>query len=157
MAEIELVEVRLIGMSVPDFVAARQHNDELNREFGYLLAQADVSPGSVPHRLVTITRQLRERYADFTAATSAELEAAIAAGESTVDLAYQVPAEAADAAATLGDLLDEADEYCAAGELLTLATPDRALNLRRWFLSEFIRQTHGEPPIPYPFADWATA
>ena len=54
------------------------------------------------------------------------------------------------AAAEFDALLDEADDYCRAGEtLLTLATPAPALAFRRWFLGEFVRQAAGEPPRPW--------
>ena len=51
----------------------------------------------------------------------------------------------------LGDLLDEADAYCAGGQhLLMLATPDDLLAYRRWYLGEFTRQAEGASPVPWP-------
>ncbi len=49
--------------------------------------------------------------------------------------------------------MDEADDYCRAGQhLLTLVTPPEALAFRRWYLGEFVRQIAGEQPRPW--TDW---
>ncbi|MDP8936487.1 MAG: hypothetical protein M3O23_01920, partial [Actinomycetota bacterium] len=45
-----------------------------------------------------------------------------------------MPAEVGPAAAEFNRLLDEADEFCRAGDLLTLATPPDTAAFRRWFL-----------------------
>ncbi|MBA2438213.1 MAG: hypothetical protein H0V52_07665, partial [Acidimicrobiia bacterium] len=51
---------------------------------------------------------------------------------------------------TLGELLDESDEFCKKGEhLLTLTTPAEPLALRRWFLGEFVAQIDGADPTPW--------
>jgi anti-anti-sigma factor len=63
---------------------------------------------------------------------------------------YEVPAHAAVAAAELGAALDEVDDYCRNGDLLTLVTPPEALSFRRWLLGEFIAQIrHGASPTPW--------
>lgn len=54
--------------------------------------------------------------------------------------------EAAEGAARLESLLDEADEFCRAGDLLTLAATGEGVAFRRWFLHEFVRQIDGRPP-----------
>lgn len=149
MADGELVEVHLIGLSIADYLAARQHSEELNREFALLLAQAAASPGSIPDRLLAVTRRMRTEYGDYTSSPSAQLERAIAEGRDSVNLVFHVPPRVADAATELGTLLDEADAFCAAGELLTLSTPPDALRIRHWYLSQFVRQAAGEPPVPY--------
>ena len=67
-----------------------------------------------------------------------------------MDLIYHVPVEVRQAAIDLGVLLDEADDFCRQGdELLTLATPPRAVAFRRWFLEEFVRQIDGQPPVSW--------
>jgi hypothetical protein len=62
---------------------------------------------------------------------------------------FRVPAAAKDAAINLGRLLDEADEYCRRGDLLTLATPSDTLAFRRRYLEEFVRQIDGAPARPW--------
>jgi hypothetical protein len=62
-----------------------------------------------------------------------------------------VPEAAASAITHLGDIFDEADDYCRAGEhLLSLATPPESLEFRRWFLGEFVNQIAGAAPTPWP-------
>jgi hypothetical protein len=54
------------------------------------------------------------------------------------------------AAAHLGDILDEADDYCRSGKLLlTLATPPPLVTYRKWFLSQFTEQAAGSPPTTW--------
>jgi hypothetical protein len=152
VADVELVTVRIVGLPVPLHVRTAEHTDELMREFTYLRAQSDdPSAPTVPARLLDLVEELGGRYSGFTAGTQAELEAAIAEGRPTVDLAYQVPRDVAPASSHLRDLLDAADDFCREGEhLLTLASPDDVVAYRRWFLDEFVRQAAGgEPPRPW--------
>ncbi len=60
-----------------------------------------------------------------------------------------MPPEVAAAARRLGDLLDEADEFCRSGHLLTVATQPESVAFRRWYLGEFQRQIDGHPPGPW--------
>ncbi len=98
----------------------------------------------MPARLTALVDELRGRFSGFTLQPEAELADAAARGADTIDLEYHLPPEAIQAAADLGAMLDEADEFCRNGDLLTLATPPEALAYRRWFLGEFARQAAGE-------------
>lgn len=137
-------------MPVPLWARAREHGEGLIREMQLLAGDTDAS--SAPARLVTLARELSERYAGLSATVQQQLEAALDRGEASADLRLDAPAEAADACAALGAMLDEVDEFCREGHLLTLATPPEAVAFRRWYLGEFIRQLGGEPPVPWP--DW---
>lgn len=129
----------------------------LNREFALIRAvQADED--SVPRQLNQLSQELDGRFRGFTGEAEALLSAALERGDASIDLAYEVPADAADASQRLGDLLDAADAYCRAGEyLITLATPNDALAYRRWFLGQFIDQIGGRPPTPWPGSTYAAA
>ncbi len=146
----DLVTIRMVGLPVPVQLEAAEHADELLREFA--LIAGDETSAEVPARLTALMAELRARFSGFTVRTEAELADAVARGADTVDLEYELPRDAVEAAGELIDLLDEADEFCRAGELLTLATPPAAVRYRRWFSSEFARQAAGEPPTPW--ADW---
>lgn len=138
-----LVEVRIVGLPLDAYREASEHNDELMREFA-LIRGGDTD---VPKRLLELVNQLTERYGRLTGRQQAALEAAVARGEERIDLVYQLPADAKQAVVELGNLLDEADAYCREGtDLLTLATPRRALAFRRWFLDQFVRQIDGLEP-----------
>lgn len=142
----ELVEVHLLGLPLDLLAAAQEHGEELQREF---LHVAEADSDSVPARLNALSQQLRGQYGAFTVQAQAEIDAAAARGDSTIDVVFQVPPDVADAAAQLWALLDEADEYCRAGDLLTLAPTAEQVTLRTWYLSQFIDQTKGAEPVPF--------
>lgn len=142
-----LSPVHIVGLPLDVYQRASEHSDELLREFA--LIREDNSE-HVPARLLGLIDELNARFGAFTEGPSAALQAALARGEERIDLHYEVPREAADAAIRLGALLDEADDFCRSGDLLTLATVPEGLRFRRWFLAEFVSQLDGHPPRPWP-------
>jgi hypothetical protein len=153
-ADDELVTIRLHRLPLDVQTAAQQHGDELTRELMLVAEQmhqqADAAP-ELPLRFVELVTTLNSRYSMFTAEQEQQLSAALAAGDSTVDLVYQVPASVGPAAASLGAILDEVDDYCREGRLLlTLETPAPLVTYRRWFLDQFIEQSQGRPPVSWP-------
>lgn len=139
----DLVDVRLLGLPLAAHGAAAEHIDELLREFTHL----DEDSADVPRRLLQLRDDLQVRFSAFTAGPRAQLAAAAARGDETVDLAYRVPEEAGAAALQALALLDEADDYCRRGaHLLTLAAPAEDVRYRDWFFGEFARQCGGAPP-----------
>lgn len=146
----DLVEVHLLGLPVEIHRAASEHSDELQREFALLrVQQSDAETSDVPARLLALIDDLGERFAGFTESTEADLEDAMDRGDESIDLVFRVPPAAKEAAEALGALLDEADDFCRTGGLMTLATPASALAYRRWYLEEFTRQIDGLPPAPW--------
>lgn len=151
----DLIDVRLIGVPVAVHHAAAMHMRALQREFD-LIRQGDPGARSVPHDLLDLIAKLTDEFGGVAEQPVEELENAVDRGDATIDLSYRVPASAGAAARHLGELLDEADDYCRRGaHLLTLVTPPEALRYRRWFLSEFVDQTRGLPPVPWPDYDGA--
>ena len=157
---VDLVTVRVFGLPLPIHARAQEHADALRREFQLIAEQmhgehaqeGGTDPStSVPPRLLKLIETLGQQYSGFTLEQEDRIDAGIAAGEPSVDLEFQVPASAAQAALALGEMLDEADAYCREGRhLLTLATPPDLVAYRRWYLDEFIRQIAGEAPRPWP-------
>jgi hypothetical protein len=123
-----------------------EHNDELLREFALIREEG---PDHVPARLLALTGELNARFGAFSEGPRKAMEDALARGDTELDLQYQVPAEAGAAARQLGALLEEADDFCRAGDLLTLATSAEGRAFRRWFLDEFELQIQGHPPRPW--------
>ena len=149
----DLVEVHLLGLPIEIHRAASEHSDELQREFALLqVQQSDQATPDVPARLLALIDDLGERFAGFTESTQADLEDAMDRGEASVDLVFRVPPAAKEAAQALGGLLEEADDFCRDGGLMTLATPATAVAYRRWYLEEFTRQIDGLAPSPWPGA-----
>jgi hypothetical protein len=148
----ELITVVIHGLPVDVQSEAQQQTDELARELTLVAEQFRQQGNSseLPVRFVELVSALSGRYSVFTAAQERQLTDAIASGADTIDLTYSVPASAAVAAAHIGDILDEADDYCRQGKLLlTLATPPHLVAYRRWFLDQFVGQAAGGPPVAW--------
>ncbi len=139
--------VRLLGLPVQVHVDAAAHQEALQREIDVISIDDQTS---APLRLRALIAEVQEQYGGLSEHPAAELQAAIERGDTSVDLTYVVPPEAAEASERLLEVLDEVDEYCRRGEhLLTLASPPEAVAYRRWFLGQFSAQLHGEAPTPW--------
>ncbi|MDQ6927246.1 MAG: hypothetical protein M3159_01125 [Actinomycetota bacterium] len=145
----ELVEVRILGMSLDAYRTSSAHHDELFREFALVLARPSTAGHEVPAQLLSLIERLNERFSDFTASPEAELQVAIERDDDTIDLTYHVPRAAREAVQELADLLARADEYCKHGDLLTIAPPPEAVRFRDWYLDEFVGQIDGKDPVPW--------
>lgn len=147
-----LVRVRLLGLPLAVQARAQEHTDELIRELtlvGEQMRQQGNHAG-LPARLVTLVEQLTAEYSAFTGEQEQQVAEAATAGRPTIDLDYRVPASTAAAARALEEILDEADEYCRAGQhLLTLPTPPDLVVYRRWFLEQFVAQIGGGQAVTY--------
>ena len=149
----DLREVRLVGFPLALHARSVEHHEELMREFQLLAIDPPTSrpDHEVPQRLIGLIDELTQDYAGFSEAPDAERDAAYERGDESIDLTYQVPAGTTDAVVRLDRMLDEADEFCRAGErLLTLATPPDAAAFRKWYLAEFTAQLAGGSPTPWP-------
>ena len=147
-----MLTVHIVGLPVQLRLKAQQHTEGLIRELT-LIAEQMRRRGTVrelPVRLVELIERLSSRYSGLGDEQEQQFEDAYARGADTLDLAYHVPAGAIDATRALGQLLDEADEYCREGKhLLTLATPPELVAYRHWLLGEFTEQAAGRPPVPW--------
>lgn len=143
-----LARVHLLGLPVEIHRRAEEHHEALRRELAFVEhAQA---ADAAPARLEALTAELAGRYSSFTAASNERLAAASAAGEPTIDLDYEVPPDIVEATVHLSALLDELDELCREGALLTLVTPPDLLAYRRWVFGEFVGQIRdGRAPRPW--------
>ena len=142
----ELLPVHIVGLPLDVMQRSAEHNDELLREFALVRGEGG---DHVPARLLALIEELRGRFGAFSEGPRQAMQDAMDRGDATIDLRYEVPAEVAGAARRLSALLDEADEFCRAGDLLTLATTPEGLAFRRWFLDEFDLQIQGHPPRPW--------
>ena len=121
------------------------------REFR-LLAEQMRQEGThgLPRRLIELVNTLEGQYSTFTEAQEDQLDRAIADGDETIELTYELPATIGAGVHALSAILDEVDELCRQGQyLLTLATPPDLVAYRQWFLAEFTRQIDGEQPLAW--------
>jgi hypothetical protein len=140
----ELIQVDLLGVPVRVLAASREHHDGLMREFR-LLALSDRPDRDLPARLVELTRMLGKQYAAARSRPDEDFERAMLQGLDAVDLVYQVPPAAADAAGQLEGLMSEADEFCRSAQLITLARTPAMIRFGRWYVSQFRDQVAGRP------------
>jgi hypothetical protein len=148
----ELIDVVLVNLPVEDFRRSQQHHDALLREFALVSVGADTGDDTVPRRLLALVRELSAKFGGFSEEPETRLRDAVENKVANIDLQFWVPAAAKDAAIALGRLLDEADDFCRRGELLTLQAPADVHAFRVRYLEEFIRQIDGEAPRPWPQA-----
>jgi hypothetical protein len=143
-----LHEIRLVAVPVRLYVAARQHHDDLLQELS-MLAVAPESGDEPPPAVTELVEALGRHYGTPKDRPDEPIDAALARGDCTIDLSYQVPAHVLDGAARLDALLAQADELCKAGTLLTMPRGDLLLRFSRWYLGEFRRQIDGQEPEPW--------
>ena len=142
-----LLDVWLLRYPLRLGVRASEHYESVFREFA-LLATAEPGP-SVPGRMIALIEELGRRYARNNAHEQ-ERDAALARGEEVLDIRMQVPASVGPASRRLAGMLDETDDYCRQGVLLTLAPAEDVVAFRRWYIDQLERQVEGAPPQPWP-------
>jgi hypothetical protein len=150
----ELVTVHLLALPVPIAARARQHFEELVREFTLIAASRDAhgSAVDVPGRLMQLVDVLTTQFSGVADEPGQRLIDAIDAEAQVIDdHVMPLPPAAGPASAALGQVLEDADAFCRDGqELLTLATPDDCVLYRRWYLSQVTDQLAGAEPVSWP-------
>jgi hypothetical protein len=139
--------VRVLGLPVALVERSRQHHEALEREFRLIAVSRPVDRAHIAARLLDLVDELSAQFDAVNREQQAAIDAALAAGDDTMDLVMDVPRSARDASLRLGALLEEADDFCRAGDLLTLATPADCVALRRFYLGEVIAQLDGADPV----------
>jgi anti-anti-sigma factor len=148
MTSSPLVRIHLLSFPVDLWHQAAAHQEAIQREFDILKGGLPVE--SVPSRLMDFILSIRIRFAGLGDPMWQTAREALEDGVDSVDLDIEVPIAVAGVCTELKRILKEVDEYCRAGEhLLTLVTPDEQVEFREWFLDEFVRQIHGEPPTEW--------
>jgi hypothetical protein len=147
----DLLEVHILQMPVPLWARSQEQHDALMREFALMSVPAEDGERHLPTRLAELIKQLNTQFAGAATEQEEALMSAAEAGVPTIDLVYRLPAAAAPASRMLGEMLDEADDYCRQGQhLLTLAADDELVRFRWWFLDQMIDQAAGKPPVAWP-------
>jgi len=144
--------VRLLGVPVDTYWRATQHTDELLREFTLITigGRAEVADRDIPKRLLGLMEDLRERHTGATGGIRAQFEQAGQRGEATIDIELPADELVADITDTLTDMLDEADEFCRQGNLLTIASDPDVVAWRHWWRDEVVGQIrNGAEPQPF--------
>jgi hypothetical protein len=144
------VQVRLVDAPVRVWKRSSEHHDELMREMA-LLALAPESTHDLPKRLVELVDVLGKRYGGSSSRPELQRDAALEAGLDRTDVVLEVPQSAGGAAAELGAMLEEVEEFCRTGDrLLTVAQPQVQAAFNSWYLAQVIDQCAGAEPTPWP-------
>ena len=144
----DLRTVRLLRMPIALFLRAREHHDELIREFTLMAIRSNTHP-ALPPRLRELVDILGRRFGATASRADMERDAAIERGDATVDLTYHVPASLAVDLQMLTQLMDDADDFCRMEQLLTLPRDRSMVAFGHWYNNEFLRQLDGLPPTPW--------
>lgn len=147
--DVTLVEVVLLALPVEEFRRSQQHHDALLREFALIDADEDAARDEVPTRVTALVHELGARFGRFSVEPEERLRRAVAEGAGRIDITFRVPPSARQASLDLRTMLDEADEWCRRGALMTLATPDDVVAFRNRYLEEFVHQIDGGAPRPF--------
>jgi len=147
----EVRTVWLLAMPTALFLRAREHHDDLIREFALMaIRQADGTGGATtPPQLADLVEILGHEYGGSASRDHPERDAAIERGDATVDVRYDMPVSMRADLVRLSELMDAADEFCRQEKLLTLPRDATVAAFGRWYTGEFLRQLDGLPPTPW--------
>ena len=142
--------VRFPGVPVDGYLELQAHNDALFRELELISIQLEGDDGArVAAPLADLVDQLYRRFRGARDSYRDTVAAAQARGERTVDLDTTAPPAAASGARGYLALLEQADELCRTGGLLTAEPSPQVKALRRWFVDQMAAQLlHGATPTP---------
>lgn len=142
-----LVDVSLLGLPLRLMVSAREHHDGLMRELRLMSFEADAGQLDAPARLVELIDTLARDHVTMRSRRDEQIQAALARGETTLDLVEQVPVDVVDVVLHLERLLAECDRFCEQGRLMTLPRPPLLNRFVDWYLSQYRDQVQGREAV----------
>jgi hypothetical protein len=144
-------DVRLLRLPVADYLRLEAHHDAMLREFALLSISAADGGAGAPRRIAELSRELEQRFGSIRGEVGNAVRRAAEAGEPMVDVAFAASREQVENSEALLELLEEADEFCRSGAMLTIPTPPALVALRRWLVMDVSAQVRrGSPPSPGP-------
>ncbi len=145
--------VTLTGYPVDLGLGLQEHYEAVVRECQLLSAPRDDAALVLPDRLLGLALALAQRYTEELtdlARPDSRRVAAQARGDDAVDLTYEVTPELMTRLRSWQQVLDDVDEFSRRGDLLAPTISAPLARLRTWALLEFVRQSAGAPPTPWP-------
>jgi len=131
----------------------QEHYEAVVRECQLLAAPRTDSASPLPERLLGLALALAQRYTEELsdlARPDPRRLAAQAHGRDAVDLTYEVTPELMARLQSWQQVLDDVDEFSRRGDLLAPMISAPLVRLRTWALREFVRQSNGATPTPWP-------
>jgi anti-sigma regulatory factor (Ser/Thr protein kinase) len=144
--------VRFPGVPVDGYLELQAHNDALFRELELISIELEGDHAAeVAAPLADLVDQLFRRFRGQRDSYRDVVAAAQATGRPTVELASTASPGAVAGARSYLALLEQADELCRAGVLLTPEPPPSVKTLRSWFVDQMAAQVlHDASPAPPP-------
>lgn len=142
----ESVTVRLLQVDVPLFQSTLTQYGNLRRELRLLsLAHDHDYPlaAELTHMFTAFERQ-------FPPSALVSLDLYLREAGPVADLVFEASARSTHVFMQMLQMFEMADDFCQSQRLLSLARTHEQIALQRWMLEEFLRQTEGEEPIPWP-------
>lgn len=144
----ELHDVALVDFPVAGYLQMQHHHDALLREFALIATNPEHS--KAPRDLLRLADEMHERYGDTAGPFRDGVAEAVARGDVVTTVKVSIPFSTLRWTEDFLLLFEEADEYCARGDLLTPPSPPEVAAFRRWMVGEVIRQIRdGATPSPY--------
>ena len=130
----------------------QQHSEEMIREFQLLLSGQETGQTvqTPPARLVELADFFVGRFGVLLDEISAARQEALQQGLDRMDSEVPLVDGTAELLERVREVMDDVDEYCRQGELLTLARSPQQLALQDWTTRELVGQLHGASPTPWP-------
>ena len=125
-----------------------EHTQDLMREFQLIVSVGSDST-DVPHRLLDMADVFITRFGRQIDAITAARQQAYVAGLVTFDSIVPLPVETMSIVPPAVRMLEDVDEYCRRGDLLTLARPAELAALQTWTTGEVMAQFQGQQPTPW--------
>ena len=128
----------------------QQHMDAILRELQLVVGAARIQGApEVPPHLSDAAEMFSMLFGTLVDAVDAACRHAGADEAGRVDVRVTLVDRTPDLLDHLGEVLEAVDEYCAGGNMLTLARPPEMIALAGWIMSELTAQYYGAAPTPW--------
>ena len=130
----------------------QEHNADMLREFQLLVhgSRTGSTVHSAPARLLELATALTADHGPALDRIQAERQQALDRGQDRMDSRVPLVPGARELVQHVRRVLADVDDYCRAGELLTLARPPEVVALGDWTTKELLAQDGGAVPTPWP-------
>ena len=141
----EPTSVRLSGVPAQVFLESQNHQHDVIRELALIDIRSRYHDdgAEVPQRLADLISEILREYSDVRSTTREQAEQAIDAGQVTLDLEVPVRPGIVAALQQWLRLVEEVDDLCLDGTLLTLPAREEVRALRRWYVEAITAGVEG--------------
>lgn len=131
---------------------SRQHNDEVLREFTLMLDGERTGQAShhAPRALLELADMFTHSFGPVLDPMYAARDRALREGRDRMDSEVALVAGTPELLARVREVLDDVDDYCRNGDLLTLERSPESRRLFDWTAAELVTQYSGGDPSPWP-------